>query len=114
MTKVFCKTVAKDTQAFYVYVNGRSYYLFEQAFRRSNKKHFAGGVGIHTISDFSNIHSTAVRHTLEKLPSYIKYIEAEYGISIYDKTKLKQTRQKIKTHYKRKPFLWNQYNWEIA
>ena len=114
MTKVFCKTVAKGTQAFYVQVNGKNYYLFEQAFRRSNKEYFAGGVEIHSISNFSNVHSSAVRHTLEKLPSYIKYVEGEYGVSIYEKTKLKEKRQKIKTPYKRGQFLWNQYNWDIA
>ena len=114
MTKIFCKTVAKGTQAFFVQVNGKNYYLFQQAFKRSNKEYFAGGVEIHSISKFSNVHSTAVRDTLDKLPAYIRYVESEHGVSIYEKTKLKEKRQKLKTAYKRTPFLLNQYNWEVA
>ena len=114
MTKVFCVTVSKGTQAFFVKVNGKNYYLFQQAFKRSNKEYFAGGVEIHSISKFSNVHSTAVRDTLDKLPAYIRYVESEHGVSIYEKTKLKEKRQKLKTAYKRTPFLLNQYNWEVA
>ena len=112
--KVYCKTVAKGIQAFYVNANGKEYFLFEQDYRVSNKEFFRHGYYITDKVDYSKVTSTAVRKTLKKLPSYVKYVEKEYGISIYEKTKLKEKCQKLKTPYKRTPFLWNQYNWEVA
>ncbi len=112
--KVYCKTVAKGRQAFYVNANGKEYFLFEQDFRASNKEFFRNGVGVHAINNYSSVHSTAVKKTLDKLPSYIRYIEKEYDVAIYEKTKRKEKREKIKVAYKRTPFLWNQYNWEVA
>ena len=87
--KVFCKTVAKGRQAFYVNANGKEYFLFEQDFRASNKKFFRKGYYLTDKVDYSKIISTAVRNTLSKIPIYVKYIEAEYGIAIYEKTKAK-------------------------
>ena len=112
--KVYCRTVAKGRQAFYVNVNGKDYFLFEQDYRVSNKEFFMNGYFLTDKVDYSKIRSKATRITLAKLPAYIKYIESAYGISIYEKTKRKEKREKIKTAYKRKPFLWNQYNWEVA
>ena len=112
--KVFCKTVAKGRQAFYLNANGKDYFLFEQDFRRSNKEFFKNGYYLTDRVDYTRVRSEATRRTLEKLPSYIRYIEFEYGISIYEKTKRKEKREKIKVAYKRTPFLWNQYNWEVA
>ena len=111
---VFCKTTAKATQSFFVKVGGRDYFLFQQDFRKSNKEFFRNGVGVHAINNYSRVHSTVVRKTLDKLPSYIRYIEKEYDVAIYEKTKRKEKREKIKVSYKRTPFLWNQYNWEVA
>ena len=112
--KVYCKTVAKGRQAFYVNANGKEYFLFEQDFRASNKEFFKKGYYLTDKVDYTRVRSEATRRTLEKLPSYIRYIESEYGVSIYEKTKRKEKREKIKVAYKRTPFLWNQYNWEVA
>ena len=68
---VFCKTTAKATQSFFGKVGGREYFLFEQDFRKSNKEFFRNGVGVHAINNYSSVHSTAVKKTLDKLPSYI-------------------------------------------
>ena len=106
--KVYCKTVAKGRQAFYINANGKEYFLFEQDFRASNKEFFKKGYYLTDRVDYTRVRSEATRRTLEKLPSYIRYIESEYGVSIYEK------REKIKVAYKRTPFLWNQYNWEVA
>ena len=86
---VFCKTTAKATQSFFVKVGGREYFLFQQDFRKSNKEFFRNGVGVHAINNYSSVHSTAVKKTLDKLPSYIRYIEKEYDVAIYEKTKKK-------------------------
>lgn len=71
--KVFCKTVAKGIQAYYVTVDGNSIYLFQQNYRVSNKEFFSNGVGVHALGKFRNVHSTSVRNTLEKIP-YAKVV----------------------------------------
>ena len=110
---VFCKTTAKATQSFFVKVGGREYFLFQQDFRKSNKEFFRNGVGVHAINNYSGVHSTAVRKTLDKLPAYIRYIEKEYGVAIYEKTK-KKLETKKKNPYKRDTFRWQDYAWEVA
>lgn len=112
-TKIFCKTVAKGKQAFYVTANGETYYLFTQDYRVSNKEYFRNGVSIDDINNFSGVHSTAVRNTLDKLPMYIRYIEKEFGIAIYERTK-KAKQQKKQNHYKREQFMWPHLDFDVA
>ena len=103
-SKIFCKTVAKGKQSFYVAVDGQTYFLFQQAYRVSNKGFFQQGLRVDEINKYAGVYSTAVRKTLDKLPSYIRYVEKECGIAIYNKTK----------GHKREPFLWKQVDWEVA
>lgn len=112
--KIFCKTVAKGKQSFYVTVEGKRYYLFTQDYRASNKEFFQNGVCISEINNFGGVHSTAVKKTLDKLPSYIRYIEIEFGVAIFEKTKKAQKVQKKQKPYKREQFLWRQIDWEAA
>ena len=113
-TKIYCKTLRRGRQAFYANVNGKEYFMFEQDFRVSNKEFFRHGYYLTDKVNFSKARSTSVRKTLSKIPSYIKYIETEYGIAIYEKTKVKNTSKKKKISYKREPFLWQQYDWNVA
>ncbi len=112
-SKIFCKTVAKGKQSFYIAVGGKTYFLFQQAYRVSNKEFFQQGVRVDEINKYAGVHSAAVRKTLDKLPTYIRYVEKEYGIAIYNKTKDTQLRKKQKGH-KREPFMWKQVDWEVA
>lgn len=112
--KIFCRTVAKGKQSFYVTVAGKRYYLFTQDYRVSNKEFFQNGVGISEINNYSGVHSTAVKRTLDKLPSYIRYIEKEYGVAIYEKTQKAQILKKKQKSYKREKFLWRHIDWEVA
>lgn len=112
-TKVLCRTTAKDEQTFYVSVDGKEYFLFNQAYKKSVKDHFGQGITINQINDYSNVRSNAVKRTLDKLPSYIHYIEKEYEVAIYEKTKQKQKNKKNKP-YKREMFRWQDYSWEVA
>ena len=43
-------TVAKGEQAFYLVANGVKYFLFNQAFRRSNKDVFEKGISLFDLS----------------------------------------------------------------
>lgn len=108
--KIFCKTVAKGQQAFYLTVNGSRYFLFQQNYRVSNKEFFRNGVSINQINDYSKVHSQSVRNTLDKFPAYLRYIEKEFGIAIYEKSKtlMKGVRKQKAT------FNWKNYLWEVA
>lgn len=110
-TIVFCKTTAKETQTFFIKAGGKVYFLFEQNFKKSNKDFFSKGVSIDSIGDYSNAHSYSVKKTLDKLPQYIRYIEKEYNISIYKRTKNKTNKQ-----YKGKSEIskWDNLFWETA
>ncbi|MBE5737511.1 MAG: hypothetical protein E7348_03830 [Clostridiales bacterium] len=112
--RIFCKTTNKNEQSFYMKANGKEYFLFKQTYRNSNKKVFAKGVLIDDLKKISKHHSTSVRAVVKKLPYYLHYIENEYGITIYNKTEQKQKLQKVKVSYKRTPFIWQQFCWEIV
>jgi len=108
-TLVYCKTTAKATQSFYLLADGKEYFLFNQKYRVSNKEHFGRGISLDSIGDFSSAHSHSVRLILDKLPTYIRYAEKEYGIKVLDKS----SNQKSKP-YKRTQFLWNKTSWDMA
>lgn len=110
--KVFCKTVAKDVQAYYVRVDGEAYFLFRMPFHRSNNDFFRKGVNIDKLCNYAGAHSTTVRKTLDKLPAYLRYIEREYSVPIY--TKKKNRQNKTQVVYNRKKFRWQDYMWEVA
>ena len=111
---VFCKTTAKGRQTFYVARGNKKYLLFTQDYRVSNKEFFRNGVPANELFNYSNVHSTAVKKTLDKLPSYIRFVEDEYGIAIFEKTKRAKKVQKKQKPYKREQFAWRQIDWEAA
>ena len=83
-TKIICKVTEKGVQSFYVNVDGKEYFLFNQKYRSSVKKHFWKGLTINEINDYSNATSNAVRRTLDKLPLYLRYVEKEYGVKLLE------------------------------
>ncbi len=89
MQTIFCRTTAKDEQSFFLKTDGKVYFIFSQGFRRSVKEHFFNGLPIDSCFDYSLSSSHAVRRTLDKLKTYIPYVEKEYGLAILDKTKNK-------------------------
>lgn len=94
---IYCKTTAKGVQSFFINVNGETHFLFSQNFRRGVKDYFERGVRIDEAINFKRANgNSAIIHTMEKLPSYIRYVEREYGMEV-----LKRTARKNQT-YKRK------------
>ena len=110
--KVMCRTVEKGQQAFFVKVDRKEYFLFQQEFRKSVKDFFQNGVSVNATNNYSSAHSTAVRRTLDKLPSYLHYIEKEYDVEIYEKTKEARSVKRMKP-YKRQAFRWQDYAWAV-
>ena len=85
--KIYCATTQRGVQTFYLEAYGETHYLFTQSFKRGVKNYFGKGVTIDGAFDYSRAkHNTAVFHTMRKLPSYIKYVEKEYGIEVLRQT----------------------------
>ena len=94
---IYCKTTEKGVQSFFINANGETHFLFSQNFRRGVKDYFERGVRIDEAINFKRANgNSAIIHTMEKLPAYIKYVEREYGMEV-----LKRTARKNQT-YKRK------------
>ncbi len=96
---IYCATTAKDEQSFYLMTQGKRYFLFTQAFRRSNKEVFERGISLSNFRKLKKHCSFSVRHTIQKLPAYIHYIEQEYEIVVLSEEKnshLKMRDRRIK------------------
>ena len=87
MATIYCKTTAKGTLTFFVEAQGETHLLFSQSFRRGVNDYFGSGVNVDRALDFSRAKgNTAIERTMQKLPSYIRYIEREYDLEILRKT----------------------------
>ena len=82
---IYCKTVAKGVQAFYLNLENKEYFLFDQKYYRGVRDFFSHGRDLSELSLASSYHNMAVRRTATKLPAYLKYMEKELGVVIYDK-----------------------------
>lgn len=96
-THIYCKPTSKGMHSFYLVTDGREYYLFAQGYRRGVQRHFGKGILIDDAYDYSKARRNPnVIHTLSKLPSYIRYVENEYGIIV-----LKKTQRRKQVSYRR-------------
>lgn len=96
-TVIFCKTSDKGVHTFYLSTQNESYYLFSQNYRRGVNKYFADGVILDRAIDFSRANGdSAIIRTMQKLPSYIKYIEREYDIDVLRKTAQKNAERRLR------------------
>ena len=107
---IYCRTTEKGEQTFYLMAQGRTYLLFVQDFRRSNKQVYEQGISLFDLRKLRGHCSYSVRHTVEKIPAHIHYIEQEYGISIMEMTKRKQSNWKNK----KRVVINNSFDWEVA
>ena len=107
---IYCTTTAKGQQTFYLLTQGTKYFLFVQPYRRSNKEVFEQGIYLFDLRKFKKHCSYSVRHTAEKIPAYIRYITQEYGISVMEMTKRKQSNWKNK----KRLIVNNSFDWEVA
>ena len=94
---IYCKATDKGIHTFYLRSEGCDYYLFRQNYRRGVNEYFRDGVRLDDALNFSRAKGdNAIKRTMEKLPSYIKYIEREYDLEI-----LRKTAKKNAKHLKR-------------
>ncbi len=111
MKKIICTVPQRGVHAFYYVNNGKRYWLFDQNYRKSIKKVFSRGINVNELYGLKN-GNFAIDKTLEKLPSYVKYVEEEYDIEILSSPKRKFERKK--NAYRRRPFLWKNVDWEYT
>lgn len=89
-TKVYCEVSARGEHTFSLIHEGQEYYLFKQNYRRSVQRYYGKGVLLDEAINFSKSHKDcSVERTMTKIPMYIKYVEKEYGIQIFERTKRK-------------------------
>ena len=84
---ISCENPTKGTLSFYLCTDEGRYYLFSNEYRKGVANFFQFGLRLDAAHDFSKCrYDTAVTKVLSKFPSYIKYIEKEYGISVLRQT----------------------------
>jgi hypothetical protein len=85
---IYCEPTDRGVHNFYLLCDEKSYYLFSQDYRKGVQEYFARGVSINESMKFSKAHNdSAITRTMSKIPIYVKYIEKEYAIEVYEQTK---------------------------
>ncbi len=92
MTRVFCKETTdrnlNSRLCFYLETKNENHYLFSQSFNQELYNLFKCGVSLDKALDYSQANrNKSILKAIDKLPSHIRYIEQEYGLTILRKTK---------------------------
>ena len=85
---IYCDTKTHGVHSFYLMFNGCEYFLFNQNYRKGVQEYFSRGVSLAESTDYSRSHKdSAIIKTMSKIPVYIKYLEKEYAIEVFEQTK---------------------------
>ena len=89
--QVYCLALNHGGLDFYLQQDGESYYLFNQRYRSDLADWFKNGVPLtQALKAVKRGVPTTVCNVAEKLPTYIKYIEKEYDITVLEQTRKKR------------------------
>jgi len=92
MKTIYCKPTAKGIHSFYLMVGTEEFFLFSQAYRKGVEEYYGRGVRIEESVKYSKAHNdSAITRTMDKIPMYVRYVEKEYDIEVFEKTKRKCT-----------------------
>lgn len=96
---IYCQNSVAGKLSFYLTTpENREYYLFTQNFNAIVYRVFQNGITLDQALDFSNSKRHLIlQKTMEKLPSYIRFLEKEYNFVVL-KQSMKKDRTK-KTRY---------------
>ena len=84
--KIYAK-VKNSAHQFFLDVDGKKHYLFQQDYRRGVDTFFSKSVRLDTAIDFSRCHrDKALMRTMEKILMYIKYVEKQDDIAVLGRT----------------------------
>ena len=85
---IYCEISKGGSHSFYLCVNGQDYSLFSQEYRKGVNEYFSKGVSLKDSTNYAKTHKdSTLLKTMTKIPVYIKYIEKEYGIYVFEQTK---------------------------
>ena len=80
---ISCTVGSYGKHCFFLNIGAHSYFLFSQNYRRGVNNYFRTGVRLDEALDVCRSKGDcAIIRTMEKLPSYIRYVEREYGITV--------------------------------
>ena len=86
-TTIYCKPTAQGIHSFYLLTDAGEYFLFSQNYRKGVQSYFSKGVRLDQSRNYAKTNrDTAVIKTMSKLPTYIKYVEKEYGMQVLRST----------------------------
>lgn len=87
-TTIYCKTTDKGNHSFYLMIGNDEFFLFSQAYRKGVDEYYGRGVRIEESMKYSKAHNdSAITRMMDKIPMYVRYIEKEYDIEVFEKTK---------------------------
>ncbi len=85
---IYCKPTSQGIHSFYLVSDGREFLLFCQNYRKGVQNYFGKGVTIEQALAYAKSNGdTAVIKSMDKIPSYLRYLEKEYGIVVLKKTR---------------------------
>lgn len=91
--RIFCEITSNGIHTFYLSIDGLKYCLFNQDYRKGVQEYFGRGVSINEAMKYSRSHNdSAVVRTMSKIPMYVKYIEKEYEIEVFEQTKRRNSK----------------------
>lgn len=87
-TTIYCRVTDKAVLTFYLLHEEKKYYLFTKKYRRSLKEYYVNGVTLNEALDRTKAnYDTAILKTMENIPAQIKYLEKEFEIEVFERTK---------------------------
>lgn len=90
---IYCEPNKHGVHSFYLVTGGQEYYLFSQGYRKGVQEYFSKGVSINEPMNYSKTHNdSAIVRTMTKIPMYVKYVEKEYEIEVFEKTKKRNSK----------------------
>lgn len=71
-------------------MGNEEFYLFSQAYRKGIENYYGMRVHIEESMRYSRAHNDlTITRTMKKILMYVRYIEKEYDIEVFEKTKRK-------------------------
>ena len=90
---IYCEPTQQGVHSFYLITRGEKYFLFSQNYRKGVQEYFSKGVPLADSRKYAKTRNDrALIRTMTKLPMYIRYVEKEYEIELYEQAK-KRKRQ---------------------
>ena len=97
-TMIYCENTQQGVHSFFLMTGGEEYFLFSQNYRKGVQKYFSRGISLNDSMKFAKTkNDSAIVRTMTKLPMYIRYIEKEYEIEVYEQTKKRNRQLEYKT-----------------